>query len=285
MGFSDAYWWSNDNLRLHYRDYPGRADRPTILCMPGLTRNARDFHALAERLSPEWRVISIDVRGRGESAYAKDAMTYVPLVYAQDVERLIDELPLDRLVVIGTSLGGIVALIMAARERQKLAAIILNDIGPAIDPVGLARIRATVGRGGSFPTWVHAARTIGENNAAIYPAYTLIEWLAMAKCLYRLTPGGRVVPDYDANIAEPFRLPGGEAGIDLWPALEAIGDVPTLILRGETSDILSAATADEMARRLPDASVVTVPGVGHTPVLDAAVPFGSIMTLLERVAS
>ena len=285
MGFSDAYWWSNDNLRLHYRDYPGRSDRPTILCMPGLTRNVRDFHALAERLSPDWPVIAIDFRGRGESAYAKDAMTYAPLVYAQDVERLIDDLPLDRLVVIGTSLGGIVAMLMAGRERGKFAAVVLNDIGPEIDAVGLARIRTMVGRGGSFPTWVHAARTLGENNAAIYPHYGLTDWLAMAKCLYRLTPGGRVVPDYDANIAEPFRLPGGEAGINLWPALEAIGDVPTLILRGETSDILSAATADAMARRLSDANVVTVPGVGHTPVLDDTVSFTAIMALLTRIAA
>ena len=283
MGFSDAYWWSNDNLRLHYRDYPGRDDRPVILCMPGLTRNARDFHALAERLSPEWRVLAIDFRGRGESAYAKDSMTYAPLVYAQDVERLIDEQSLSRIILIGTSLGGIVAMLMAGRERSKLAAVVLNDIGPEIDAGGLTRIRGIVGRGGSFPTWVHAARSVGEANQAIYPRYTLTDWLAMAKCLYRLTPGGRVVPDYDANIAEPFRLPGGEVGIDLWPAIDAIGDVPTLILRGATSDILRADTVDAMLRRMPDVQSVTVAGVGHAPVLDEPVPLAAITGLLGRI--
>ena len=253
------------------------------MCMPGLTRNARDFHLLGERLSPDWRVLALDFRGRGESAYAKDSLTYAPLVYAQDVERLIDELALRRIVMIGTSLGGIVAMLIAARERSKLAAVVLNDVGPEIEAAGLRRIRAMVGRGGSFPTWVHAARSLGETNQAIYPYYTLTDWLAMAKCLYRLTPGGRVVPDYDANIAEPFRLPGGEAGIDLWPALEAIGNVPTLIVRGETSDILSAATVEAIVTRLPNARAVTIPDTGHAPVLDEPIPFAAIKALLDRI--
>jgi pimeloyl-ACP methyl ester carboxylesterase len=263
MRYADGYWWSNDGLRLHYRDYHGPGERPPILCLPGLTRNARDFANLAERLSPEWRVIALDFRGRGESAYAKDPITYAPLTYVQDVERLLTELDLSRCILFGTS---------------------LNDIGPVIEPDGLARIRSYVGRAGSWPTWVHAARALGESNAAIYPSYKLEDWLAMAKRLYRLTAQGRVVPDYDKAIAEPFRLPGGEAGVDLWPACLALKDAPLLIVRGQNSDILTAATATEMEARLPDAALVTVSGVGHAPTLDEPAAITAIDHLLARIS-
>ena len=283
MRYQDGYWWSNDNLRLHYRDYPGRDDRPPIICLPGLTRNARDFASLAERLSPEWRVIAIEFRGRGESAYAKDPMTYVPLTYVQDVERLLAELKLDRIVLFGTSLGGIVAMILAAAGHARVAAALLNDIGPVIETAGLERIRGLVGRTGSWPTWVHAARALGESNADVYPGYSLEDWLAMTKRLYKLTQQGRVVPDYDKAIAEPLRLPGGEAGVDLWPALAALANVPTLIVRGETSDILSTATALEMQKRLQRATLVTIPQTGHAPTLDEPEAVAAIDDLLAQL--
>jgi pimeloyl-ACP methyl ester carboxylesterase len=285
MRYADGYWWSNDGLRLHYRDYHGPGEHPPILCLPGLTRNARDFAALAERLSPHWRVIVLDFRGRGESAYAKDAMTYAPLTYVQDVERLLTELDVSRCILFGTSLGGIVSMLLAATGPGRIAGVLLNDIGPVIEPDGLARIRSYVGRAGSWPTWVHAARALGESNAAIYPSYKLEDWLAMAKRLYRLTAQGRVVPDYDKAIAEPFRMPGGEGGIDLWPALAALTHVPLLIVRGETSDILSAATAAEMQTRLPGAALVTVPRVGHAPTLDEPDAVAGINALLARIAA
>lgn len=283
--YTDSYWWSNDGLRLHYRNYAGRNDRPLIVCMPGLTRNARDFEALALRLSPDWRVLTVDFRGRGESAYAKDAMTYVPITYVQDVERLLADLKIDRFVAIGTSLGGIVTMLLAATGRAKLAGAILNDIGPVIEPEGLARIRGIVGRSISWPTWLHAARSLAEASATIYPGYALEDWLRMAKQLYRLTPAGRIVPDYDMNIAEPFRLPGGEAGVSLWPALDALADVPTLIIRGELSDLFSASTALAMADRLNTAACVTVPGVGHTPTLDEAEARTAIDRLLAQISA
>jgi pimeloyl-ACP methyl ester carboxylesterase len=156
--YENRYWWSKDGLRLHYRDYAGPADRPPILCLPGLTRNARDFEGLAARLAGQWRVIAVDFRGRGESAYAKDPMSYVPLTYVQDIEALLGELAIDRYVAVGTSLGGIVTMLLAGTARARLAAALLNDIGPDIDPRGLSRIRGYVGKAGSFPTWMHAAR-------------------------------------------------------------------------------------------------------------------------------
>ena len=283
MLYMDSYWWSNDGLRLHYRDYAGSADRPVIVCMPGLTRNVRDFEGLAARLSPEWRVITVDFRGRGESAYAKDAMSYVPLTYVQDVERLLTDLKIDRFVAFGTSLGGIVTMLLAATGHAKLAGAVLNDVGPVIEAAGLDRIKGYVGKTSSWPTWIHAARALGETNAVVYPAYKLEDWLAMAKRLYRLTRGGRIVPDYDKNIAEPFRLPGGEAGVDLWPALDAMRDVPTLIVRGAVSDVLSDATAVAMKGRLRAADYVTVAGAGHAPTLDEPDAVAAINALLARV--
>jgi pimeloyl-ACP methyl ester carboxylesterase len=286
MGYIDSYWWSNDGLRLHYRDYAGGLeDRPPILCMPGLTRNVRDFEGVAARLAGDWRVIAIEFRGRGESAYAKDPMTYVPLTYAQDVLRLLEDLKIDRFVAMGTSLGGIVTMLLAATGKAKLVGALLNDIGPVIGRDGLDRIKSFVGKSVSWPTWVHAARALGESNAIIYPDYGLEDWLRLAKRLYRLTPAGRIVPDYDKNIAEPFRLPGGEAGVDLWSALDALKNVPTLIARGELSDLFSDETAQAMVKRLKAATLVTVPDVGHAPTLDEPVAVKAIDAWLAKIAA
>lgn len=283
MDYVDSYWWSNDGLRLHYRDYAGRADRPPIICLPGLTRNGRDFDGVAARLAPEWRVIAVDFRGRGDSAYAKDAMTYVPLTYVQDVARLFEALKLDRFILFGTSLGGIVTMLLAATGHAKIAGALLNDIGPVIEADGLARIKGYVGKTASWPTWVHAARALGETNAEVFPNYKLADWLIMAKRLYRLTPTGRIVPDYDKNIAEPFRLPGGEGGVDLWPALDSLRDVPTVIVRGALSDLFSDTTANAMVARMKKATLVTVANVGHAPTLDEPESVVAIESLLTRL--
>jgi pimeloyl-ACP methyl ester carboxylesterase len=281
--FTDGYWWSGDGVRLHYRDYPGPADRPPILCLPGLTRNARDFEGLAARLSPEWRVIAVELRGRGESGYAKDPMSYVPLAYLQDVERLIDELKLDRIVAFGTSLGGILTMLMAATGRPPLAGVLLNDVGPELDRAGLDRIRGYVGRPAQYPTWMHAARAVAEANASVYPTYAVEDWLAMAKRLHRLTSAGRIVLDYDMKIAEPFRVPGNEAGPDMWQAFAALRTIPTLVVRGDRSDILSAAVAERMANELDRGELVTVAQTGHAPTLDEPEAAAAIDRLLARV--
>jgi pimeloyl-ACP methyl ester carboxylesterase len=280
----DGYWWSNDGLRLHYRDYPGRADRPPILCLPGLTRNARDFATTADRLAGEWRLLCVDLRGRGESAYAKDAMSYVPLTYLQDLEALIAALELPRFVVFGTSLGGLMAMLLGAAGRERIAGTLLNDVGPVIEPVGMARIRGLVGRGQSWPTWLHAARTLAEANAAIYPDFALADWIAMAKRLCRLTPTGRIVHDYDMKLVEPLRLPeGGEPALDMWPAFESLAVAPLTVLRGALSDLLGEATALEMHARVPTLDLVTVPRVGHVPTLDEPESIAAIARLLARV--
>ena len=283
-GYVDGYWWSNDELRLHYRDYPGREDRPPILCFPGLTRNARDYEGLAQRLAGEWRVILVEFRGRGESAYAKDPMTYVPLTYLQDVEALIAELKLEKFVAVGTSLGGIVTMLLAATGAQRLAGVVLNDVGPEIDTSGLARIRTYVGKAVQHPTWMHAARSLAEGNADVYPGYDVEAWLAMAKRLFRLNSAGRIVLDYDMKIAEPFRAPGNEAAPDMWPTLDGLKGKPLLVVRGERSDILRPAVAEKMIERVPGAELVVVPETGHAPTLDEPVAVRAVDKLLAKVA-
>lgn len=286
--WNDGYWWSKDGIRLHYRDYPAAdgapAGRPPILCLHGLTRNARDAAALAEWLARQgWRVICPEMRGRGESGYAKDPMSYVPLVYLQDLEALLDDQAIRRFVAVGTSLGGMLTMLLSSAGPGRIAAAVLNDIGPRLDEAGLARIKTYVGKGGSWPTWLHAARAIAETNAAAFPGYAIEDWLAMAKRLCRLTPAGRIVFDYDMKIAEPFRVPGGEAGFDLWPAFESLRGVPVLLVRGAVSDLLSAATAGEMAVRLPGMTEVVVPGTGHAPTLDEPEVREAIGGLLAKV--
>lgn len=279
--YTDGYWWSNDGLRLHYRDYPGDKSRPPIICIPGLTRNARDFEHVAARLSGDWRVICVDLRGRGESAYAKDPMTYVPLTYVQDLEALLAELKIKKFVSIGTSLGGLITMLMAGLKPGRIVGALLNDIGPVVDEKGLDRIRTSVGRTHSWPTWVHAARDLGEMQAVVYPSYKLEDWIAYAKRVCRLTAQGRIVLDYDMQIAEPMKL--AAEPYDLWPAYEALSTAPVAILRGALSDLLSEATAKDMARRLPNARLTTVSGVGHAPALNEPAATRALGALLKAV--
>ncbi|MBO9582250.1 MAG: alpha/beta hydrolase [Sphingobium sp.] len=283
--YEDRYWWSQDNLRLHYRDYPGRDDRPPILCIPGLTRNARDFEPIADRLAGEWRVLCVELRGRGESAYAKDPMTYVPLVYLQDLIALLDELALSKFIGIGTSLGGIMLMLLAATRPGVMAGALLNDIGPEITPAGLERIRAHVGTGGPQPTWVHAARALAEAQRVVYPKWRLQDWLRFAKRLYRLNSQKRMVLDYDQRIAEPFRVPGSEVGVDLWPAFDALSGAPLALVRGAISDLLSAETAAAMKAKVPSMDLTVVPRVGHAPTLEEPEAAAAIDRLLERVSA
>lgn len=279
--YTDGYWWSNDGLRLHYRDYPGDKSRPPIICIPGLTRNARDFEHVAARLAGDWRVICVELRGRGESAYAKDPMTYVPLTYVQDLEALLAELKIKKFVSIGTSLGGLITMLMAAMKPGRIVGALLNDIGPEVDEKGLERIRTSVGRTHSWPTWVHAARDLGEMQAVVYPSYKLEDWITYAKRVCRLTAQGRIVLDYDMQIAEPMKL--AAEPYDLWPAYEALGSAPVAILRGALSDLLSESTAKEMARRLPNARLTTVSGVGHAPALNEPAATRALGALLKAV--
>jgi len=282
-GWSDGYWETTDGLRLHYRDYAGSASRPPILCIPGLTRNARDFEGVAERLSGDWRVIAIDLRGRGDSAQAKDPLSYGPPAYLEDIETLIASLGLERFLLFGTSLGGLMTMLLAARGSDRIAGALLNDVGPVLEEQGLDTIRGYVGRSQNWPTWMHAARYFAETQVGRYPRWKLEQWLVYAKRLCRLNANGRIVLDYDMRIAEPFKQPGNVAGFDWWPAFRALNGVPSLVLRGELSDLLSDETVARMVDEVPDMEAVTVPGVGHTPTLEEPEAVAAIDRLLARI--
>ncbi|HKR25502.1 MAG TPA: alpha/beta hydrolase [Allosphingosinicella sp.] len=284
-GWTDGYWESADGLRLHYRDYAGGADRPPILCIPGLTRNARDFEGVAGRLAGDWRLICVELRGRGESAQARDPMSYVPITYLQDLEALIAALALERFVLFGTSLGGLITMLLAASGKERIAGALLNDIGPVMEPRGLEHIRSYVGRARDWQTWLHAARFLAEMQRDRYPDWEIEQWLVYAKRLCRLTPGGRIVFDYDMRIAEPFKLPSGEAGFDLWPAFRALAGIPSLVVHGEISDLLSAGTVARMKAEVPSMESVTVPNVGHAPTLDEPEAQAAIDRLLARIGA
>ncbi|WP_159976898.1 MULTISPECIES: alpha/beta fold hydrolase [unclassified Novosphingobium] len=285
--FEDRFWSSRDGLKLHFRDYPapeGAEGLLPVLCLHGLTRNARDFDVLAPRLAASRRVICPDLRGRGDSEYARDSATYTPMQYCEDVLALLDQEGIDRFVAIGTSLGGLMTMGLATVIPERIAGAVLNDVGPWLEPVGLARIKEYVGQGRSFATWVHAARGLEDAQGGAYPGHSLDFWIGRAKRLMTITGNGRVAFDYDMKIAEPFLELDVDEQPDLWPAWEALSGTPVLILRGALSDLLSDATLTEMLRRIPKTEAVTLPDVGHAPTLDEPESIAAIDRLLARVS-
>jgi pimeloyl-ACP methyl ester carboxylesterase len=281
--FSEGEWESEDGLRLHYRDYAGGEGRPPLLCLHGLTRNARDFEPVAEAFAGEWRMIAVDLRGRGKSDDAKDPATYQLPNYLADIDALLEQAGIARFVAIGTSLGGSLTMLLAAQDASRIAGAVINDIGPELEPAGLARILEYVGQGGSFETWMHAARHLREQGGSQHPAFAIGEWLAFAKRVMVVGSNGRIVFDYDMRIAEPLHASGGGVP-DLWPAFRALGGVPSLVIRGAESDLLSGATVDRMQAELPGLRAVTVAGVGHPPTLAEAEAQAAIAALLAEVS-
>ena len=204
--------------------------------------------------------------------------------YVQDVALLLADQAIERFVPIGTSLGGLMTMVMAITMPQRIAGAVLNDVGPVIDPAGLARIGGYVGQGRSFPTWMHAARALEETQGQAFPDNTIDDWLYLAKCVMTLGGNGRIVFDYDMKIAEPFKQSEGVPEVDMWPGIDGLAGKPVLFLRGALSDILAADTLAAMSARLPEAEAVTVPHVGHAPTLNEPDAVAAIERLLARVA-
>ena len=281
--YEDRTWTSADGLSLHYRDYvgPEHYAGPPVLCLHGLTRNSRDFADLAEHLSTTRRVIVPEMRGRGMSDYASDSDTYNPVQYVADVELLLSELEIKDFIAVGTSMGGLMTMMLAHAQPGRILAAVMNDIGPEINPEGVKRIEGYVGHGRSYPTWIHAARSLSEVHGSAFPDFELDQWLEMAKRTLVVTQNGRISYDYDMAIAEPFRKPGGAAPANLWLAFEALRDVPMVLLRGELSDLLTEDTVKQMQARNPALRSVTIPRVGHAPTLDEPESRAAIDALLN----
>ena len=282
--WDDRYWTSSDGLKLHYRDYPGRADRPPVLCLHGLTRNCRDYERLAERLSGDWRVLTPDFRGRGLSQYDPEPNRYVAPTYAADIIRLLDELGIGEAVFIGTSLGGLTTMIVAAFAPHRISGALLNDVGPELDPAGLARIGGYVGQPLLFTDWNDAADQLSAKYGEVHPTYGREEWLRYALRVGRESDRG-IELDYDMAIAEPFRQMDSAtaAASNAWPLFQALAGRPVTILRGETSDLLSPEIAQRMRDSVPGAGLVTVPNVGHAPDFEEPESIAAVDRLLQRV--
>ena len=279
--YEDRYFTVRDGLKLHFRDYPGDAGKPPLLCLPGLSRNARDFAGLAERYSPRFRVLALEFRGRGLSEYDPIPARYVPPTYAHDVIELLDKLAIPQAIFVGTSLGGLVTMLMAVMAPGRIAAAILNDIGPEISDAGVDRIKTYVGSGQRFKSWDEAAETIARNVQA-FENYTHDDWVRMARRNCR-EENGEIVFDYDMAIALPFNTPSAAPQFDMWPLFAALAQKPLLVIRGAKSDLLSAAAAEKMQAAAPNMKLAVVPGVGHAPELSEPEAVAAIDAFLGEI--
>ncbi|MDX2223764.1 MAG: alpha/beta hydrolase [Rhodospirillaceae bacterium] len=284
--FVDRFYPSPDGLRLHVRDYAGPADaRFTVICIPGLTRNARDFETVAPHLAARYRVLCVSLRGRGPSDYAKDPMSYQPPTYVRDMMALFKHFGLKRAALVGTSLGGLVSILLGAVMPTKVLGIVLNDIGPDIDPAGLTRIAGFVARGYAGPSWDAAADALQALDGKLFPDYTRDDWLAMARKRFRQADDGTIHHNYDINIAKPFgdAAKAGAAATSLWPFYARLAGIPVLAVRGVMSDVLAPATFAKMKTVLPHIEQCTVPQRGHTPYLDEPVARAAVDDFLARL--
>jgi len=281
MNHVDVFYRSDDGLRLYARDYPGPGpDASVILCLPGLTRNSKDFSTLAERLCSRYRVICPDQRGRGRSARDPDPDHYRPDRYVLDMQTLLTVLGIGQVVLIGTSLGGLMSMILMATDARRVAAAVLNDVGPEVDAAGLARIAGYVGKTAPVSNWEEAATQTAHTNGIAFPEYGKGDWLRMAREIY-IQEGARPVLDYDPAIAQG--VVSGATAPNLWPLFDMIPARPMLLVRGETSDILSVATVAEMQKRRPGMVTVTVPGRGHAPTLGEPAAVAAVDAFLGAI--
>ena len=263
---------SQDGLRLGARLFEApSANRLPLLCLPGLSRNSQDFLSLGTYFSRHptaaRSVVALDYRGRGLSDRDPNWRNYTPLVEAHDVLAAAAVFGLDHVTLVGTSRGGIIAMLLAAMRPGLLAGVVLNDIGPVIEGTGLARIRKTLSakrRPADIDQAIAAAREAGS---ASFPALSEDDWRATVRAFHKETPRG-LVPDFDPNLMRAFGDVAASGRVPvLWPQFAALSRVPVLTLRGEHSDILSARTVSEMADRHPRFEHFTVHGQGHAPLL------------------
>jgi pimeloyl-ACP methyl ester carboxylesterase len=283
--YRDHFYQSADGLTLYARDYAGPADSKLlpVLCMHGLTRNSADFAWIAGHLAQTRRVIAVDQRGRGQSDYDPNPANYTPATYVGDMFKLLDELGIERMLVIGTSMGGLMAMIMANMQAPRFAGIVLNDIGPELDPVGLDRIKNYVGRHRSIQSWDDAVAATREINESAFPKYSDEEWLRFTKGLY-FEKGGVPVIAHDAAIAKPMLEADANAvPPDLWPLFHGMASIPMLLVRGELSDLLAMDCVEKMQAAAPGMTVAQIPDRGHAPMLDEPTSVAAIEAFFAKL--
>lgn len=281
-GHRSHEWRSADGLKLFARDYGQSDGRLPVVCIPGLTRNSRDFEDVAPAIAAIGRrVLAVDLRGRGRSDYCPDRKTYSPGTYANDMVALLASINAPRAIFLGTSLGGLVTMTLAVRRPDLIGGAILNDVGPEVGKAGLARIRSYAGRGAPVQTWEDAAAYVKRTNGVAFPDYPDDAWLPFAHKLFR-DEGGRPVIDYDPSVARSANpIMAWLATRLLWPAFRRIARTgPLLLVHGEQSDIIEARTIARMKLAAPHMEVATVPRVGHAPMLTEAVARDAIIAFL-----
>ncbi len=250
--------------RIAYREW-GDPKAPVLVCVHGLTRCARDFDTLAAAMSDRYRVICPDVAGRGNSGWYADPMLYQPPQYVADMVTLIARLDVETVHWVGTSMGAVIGMALAAQKDTPIRRMVINDAGPVITKVSLERIATYVGMAVPLPTLEHAVQYVRAVSASFGP-HTDDEWKFLAEVVVRRNDDGSYRLHYDPKLAEPFRKNMPEGDLELWPLWNAIR-CPTLVLRGGLSDLLTKETAQKMTETGPKARLVEFAGVGHAPTL------------------
>jgi pimeloyl-ACP methyl ester carboxylesterase len=284
--YREIFFTSRDGLKLHARHYPAQQpafDRRPVVCLPGLTRNGRDFHAFAGALASHPTaprdVYTVDYRGRGQSEWDKDWKNYAVPIEMLDVVDFMTFAGLSDAAVVGTSRGGLIAMVLAAAQPRLMGCCVMNDIGPVIDRKGLTRIAAYVGRMPLPRTWKEATDIVADMSRKAFPSVPESEWDAVARQWFN-ERNGRPAPGYDHKLSNAMSVLDKPAPA-LWPQFETLKRVPLLVLRGEKSDILSQETVDEMMRRHPACSAYTVKGQGHAPLLRDTASITAVREFLD----
>jgi len=285
--FEERRWPSSDGLLLYARDYPatGAETGLPVICLHGLTRNSKDFDRLAPLIAG-WgrRVFVPDVRGRGRSDRDPVPANYNPKTYARDVSEMMRRFGIDRAVFLGTSMGGIITMTLAALRSKAVAAAILNDVGPAVAPEGIARILSYAGQQTDIRNWDDAAAYVRRTNGVAFPRFEAADWEAMARRTFREEAGVPVL-DYDPAIAVVLARPPSRLApfLAVWLCRRLARKRSTLLIRGELSDIISAPIADRMQRMAPAMERLDVPNVGHAPLLAEPEAVDAIRNFLRTV--
>ena len=286
--FAGRTWTSTDGLVLHARDHApaaGPAKLP-VVCIPGLTRNAADFGELAPWIAARGRrVLAVDLRGRGASAWDPQPLNYLPPTYANDVLGLLDAAGIARAVFVGTSLGGIVTMLLATLRPTAIAAAVLNDVGPSLNPEALRRIGGYAGRDPEVADWAGAAAYARAVNGEAFPHYNEAQWAAFARRLFAPGEDGRPRLNYDPEIGVQIRAAGPTAAApDMTPLFLALATArPLLLVRGGISDLIDPPRVAAMRALAPHMAYAEVPGVGHAPMLDEPEAREALADFLDRV--
>jgi pimeloyl-ACP methyl ester carboxylesterase len=281
---------AQDGLKLHVRVYGSSASTALpVVCLPGLTRTGADFHPLASALARDAErprhVLALDYRGRGLSDYDSNPDNYSLPVELADVLSVLTALAIGKAVFVGTSRGGLLTMLLGSARPDALAGVVLNDIGPVLEPRGLVRIKSYVGQLPQLNSFEEAAKSLRQLFSPQFPALSADDWRELAQRMFR-DQGGRILPDYDPKLAHALRDVDIERPLQaLWEQFDSLAGVPLLIIRGANSDLLSAATVEAMRARRTQSEVLVVPDQGHAPLLtdeDTILRIGAFIRSCEQ---